>query len=278
MSEPISPTLSTTRRRPGAARISVDGPEHSDRNDRNGARFPDGSIPLRRGRHDEALARLHEAIALKAGRSAGSERRRNCVTAGLRRGCSGSHDEAALASREARRRRTGRRGLRDGVGGAPEADTRRGDRSSPRPLSAVGGQSPWNLTFVADLVGRADSTTSTTGALAPSPTAASLHPGRWRFVLRASRSRRVNRTKASKRLDFSRRSATSRRQATSEPTRRKQRRASWTLQCSGRRSHGGSRTRCWIEDQDRVIDSSSGSARSQVRRSGARSWPCSASC
>ena len=52
-----------------------------------------------------------------------------------------------------------------------------------RAIEAVGSTSPWNLTFVADLIcRRLDELDG--GAIAVIETAAHMHPGRWRFVLR----------------------------------------------------------------------------------------------
>jgi DNA-binding SARP family transcriptional activator len=135
----------------------------------------------RRGRHDEARAQIPELNPDQYGGFAGQSIA-ILGTSAYVAVAAGSSDADVIAERARQMA---------GLQGAGQwrriADllcaTRWDDDQFAATVKAIGTSSPWNLTYVADLIGRRLDDLDETGYETVAA-AARLHPGRWRFVLR----------------------------------------------------------------------------------------------
>ena len=135
----------------------------------------------RRGRHDEALARIRTVDPARSGSGLGSLTQFRVAVA---------YVAVAARSEDSSAR------VREAAGSAKTQGSERWRRVTQllgtchgpanelsEVIASVGGSSPWTITFVADLVSpRLDELAESSLAIVRE--AARLHPGRWRFVLR----------------------------------------------------------------------------------------------
>ena len=160
---------------------SVDGSPGLNRNDQRAVILQSARFFSRRGQHEEAVSRIAELDIGAEGTVVG-QTALQLITSAYVAVAAGSPDRRELVD-------TARRAARhQGADGWRRvAELLKGYCSTGADLSAtisaVAATSPWNLTFVADLIGRRldDLDEAAITAVAG---AASSHPGRWRFVLR----------------------------------------------------------------------------------------------
>ena len=158
----------------------LDGVASLNPNDRLALTLQQSRLLARRGRHKEAALRLSEVDSNLGGGVIG-QRTARVVTAAYVAVAASAPNGPALASEAVRAAR--QQGsehwrriaqlLRASSGGSPDLSS----------AIAATSSSPWNVTYVADLVcQRLDDLNEQ--AIATVKHAAQLHPGRWRFVLR----------------------------------------------------------------------------------------------
>lgn len=158
----------------------VDGAPDLNLNDQGALTLQWARFFARRGRHEEAASRIAE-IDRRVGEHVGQVTAQIvtfayvAVTAGSSEGPSLVAEARQAAKRQGAERWLGVAELLRGYGASAT------ECSSA--VASVGESSPWNVTFVADLIAqRLDDLDEK--ALAVVARAVQLHPGRWRFVLR----------------------------------------------------------------------------------------------
>jgi ATP/maltotriose-dependent transcriptional regulator MalT len=160
---------------------SVDGSQDLNLNDRFSLTLQLSRYLSRRGRHDEAAARIGDVDPAASGVNLGqasavlATSAYVAIAAGLADGIVKAQEAARAAKIQgAEHWRRVAEVLRASCTSGEEFAT---------VIGWVGSSSPWNLTFVADLIGRRldEFDEPTLGVIAG---AARTHPGRWRFVLR----------------------------------------------------------------------------------------------
>jgi DNA-binding SARP family transcriptional activator len=161
---------------------SVDGTPGLNGNDRRSLALQTARYLARRGRHDEAMARLIDVDWEGEGSDVG-QTTRQLLTLAYVAVAAGADDRDSLveaASRAAKHQEA--EGWRR-VAALLKSHSTSGIEFS-RTVESIGATSPWIVTSVADLVGQRldDLDEAASGVVAA---AVAMHPGRWRFVLRA---------------------------------------------------------------------------------------------
>jgi DNA-binding SARP family transcriptional activator len=159
----------------------LDGLGRLNGNDQRALTLQSARYLSRRGRHDEALSRLQEVDLTDEGTAIGQAIALAGTTAYVAVAAGVPQGVALIDSAQELAKQQG------AVGWRRVAELLQSYASLPADFSAtvlsVGARSPWNLTFVADLLCRRIQDLDE-GALAVVRDAATSHPGRWRFVLR----------------------------------------------------------------------------------------------